>query len=84
MESPSRFENYWSVYVRGGELAISPFGLNKLTDPTLIFAEFTQNNTDATGWWHLSCNYQFYAKTECTLHNTKVEVTRVESLLGLT
>ena len=84
MESPDRFENYWYVFLKSGQLAVSPFGLNKLTDPTLIFDDFNSTNSDASGWWHLSCNYQFYAKTECTLYNTKVEVTKVVSLLGLT
>lgn len=68
--------------MRGGELVIAPFGLNRLSDPVLIFPEFNSTNADDLGWWHLSCYYQFYAKTECTLHNSNLDVTRVESLMG--
>lgn len=69
MQSPSQFESYWFIFLRGGELAVAPFGLNKLSEPTLLFGEFTEDNADQSGWWHLACYYQFYAKIECTLHN---------------
>jgi hypothetical protein len=62
MQSGSGFEQYWFIFFRGGELVIAPFGLNKLSEPVIIFAEFNKTNVDDLGWWHLSCYYQFYAQ----------------------
>lgn len=40
LESPNRYENFWSIFLKSGELVVAPFGLNKLSDPTLLFPEF--------------------------------------------
>jgi len=55
-----------------------------LSDPEIIFPEFSKELEDEKGWWHISCYYQFYAKVECTLHNQNIDMTRVDSLLGKT
>ena len=82
MQANNGYEEFWNVFLRGGELVVAPFGIKKLSEPTLIFSEFNKTNIDDLGWWHLSCYYQFYAKTECTLKNKNILITRVESLMG--
>jgi hypothetical protein len=80
MESPDRFENYWQVYVRSGDLVVAPFGQAKQTDPAMVWEDFNQDMEDEVGWFHLSCYYHFYAKAECTLYNKKISNTKVVSL----
>jgi hypothetical protein len=84
LENPAnKFEAFWQIQIRRGELTVAPFGLPKLTDPYVSFDNFKKENQDETGWWHISCWYQFYEKVECTLFNQKSEVTKEESLAGL-
>ena len=44
MVTPDKVTSYWFVFLRGGELNIAPFGLNKLSEPTIVFKDFTKEN----------------------------------------
>lgn len=57
MITPDKATSYWFIFIRSGELNIAPFGLNKLTEPTIVFKDFTEENSDDLGWWHLSCYF---------------------------
>ena len=50
-----RFE----IFIQGGELVCAPFGTEQIRDPVISFEEFSMENADQFGWWHISCSYSY-------------------------
>lgn len=44
MQTESKFESYWYIFAKSGELVVAPFGYRVPSEPTVIFGEFNQLN----------------------------------------
>lgn len=65
-------QDYFEIFIQGGELVCAPFGVRSVRNPLVAFTAFNQENEDEFGWWHISCSYSFQQKTTGTIFNTKV------------
>lgn len=50
---------YYQVYIQGGALKCAPFGTANYKDPVIALTDFSLENEDVYGWWHVSCSYSF-------------------------
>ena len=64
---------YYHVYIENGDLKCAPFGDVSFKDPVLTFTQFSLENQDTYGWWHISCSYKFQDRAKGILYNTNVE-----------
>lgn len=63
---------YYHVYIQNGDLKCAPFGTASFKDPILTFTQFSLENQDTYGWWHVSCSYNFQKTAKGTLFNTNL------------
>ena len=52
---------YYHVYIQNGDLKCAPFGKSQEShkDPIISFSDFSEENADTYGWWHITCSYSF-------------------------
>lgn len=75
---------YYQVYIgTDGHLKCAPFGSQAFTDPIVSFDEFSLENEDTYGWWHISCSYSFQENVKGILYNSNVYQSREETMKGL-
>ena len=85
VERDSR-NSYWAIFLVdqftniGGErrnvreLVISPYGRSRTVNSdelSVIFDNFTEDNEDESGWWHISCSMWAQNNVDCVLYNNK-------------
>ena len=75
---------YYHIYIQQGELKCAPFGTTSFKDPIITFTQFSKENEDVFGWWHISCSSTFEQTARGTLFNTKIgEQSVEETMVGL-
>ena len=88
ISSESNPQLYYHIYIESGTLKCAPFGSRlfgamSFKDPVITFTEFSAENADTYGWWHVSCSYAFQKSAKGTLYNTNVSQTQEETMIGL-
>ena len=65
------------IFIAKNKLVCALFSkLKKKKRPYIAFTNFTKENADAFGWWHISCSLRARSALKGVLFNSKIEESR--------